>query len=188
MKNKTDNKFKVQISSIISGIAVLISLSSLLYQVNINSKAIENQNTKEKRSQAINVSMWYKTITPISRDDKNIIINNANSNAIYDVFVIYVSNRSPGKLSDIGLITQYGDNLRNNCQFIEVLPPGETKLVMNLPRAMGGEHATPEIFFTDSNGKSWFRNLHGKLLESKSLNQLLPEYKIPAPYTQYSPT
>ena len=180
MKNKTDNKFKVQISSIISGIAVLISLSSLLYQVNINSKAIENQNTKEKRSQAINVSMWYKTITPISRDDKNIIINNANSNAIYDVFVIYVSN--------IGLITQYGDNLINNCQFIEVLPPGETKLVMNLPRAMGGEHATPEIFFTDSNGKSWFRNLHGKLLESKSLNQLLPEYKIPAPYTQYSPS
>ena len=49
MKNKTDNKFKVQISSIISGIAVLISLSSLLYQVNINGKAIENQNTKDHK-------------------------------------------------------------------------------------------------------------------------------------------
>mgnify|MGYP003613170637 CR=1 FL=1 len=190
MNNKQETNFferfniKDWITVIISISAVTISFNSYRYQVNVNAKNQINQSNKELKSQAINVSMWYQTVS--SKSNENITISNSSENAIYDIFVINVSNRSSGTPADLNLVHKYGNDYSTFCQYFEVLPPGRTELYLPPMNAAGGEHSVPEIFFKDSNGVTWFRNYKGNLSKTQNIATLLQKYEIPLPLNQYS--
>lgn len=174
------------LSVVLSIVAITVSLSNLSYQKKINFINQEKEFLNEQRSQAINVSMWISS-EKVDPTTPNVTINNANVNAIYDVFIFSVSNRSSGEISDLSNLTKLGpDNYYQDVQYIEVLPPGRSKVVMFYQNAMGGEHSVPEMIFKDSNGETWFRNKNGNLDKVDPLNKLLPKYGISAPYSQYS--
>ena len=152
----------------------------------INTRNQEREFTKELRSQAVNVSMWlsYEETGP---EKPNVTISNSNINAIYDIFIFSVSNRSSGTIEDLGKLTKdRRDDYYKDVQYIEVLPPGMSKISMTYQNAMGGEHSVPEMVFKDSNGVTWFRNKNGNLDKVESLDKLLPKYKIALPYKMYS--
>lgn len=166
--------------------AIIVSIYGLSYQKKINLINQEKEFLNEQRSQAINVSMWISS-DKVDPTTPNVTINNANVNAIYDVFIFSVSNRSSGVISDLSSLTKLGsDNYYKDVQYIEVLPPGRSKVVMFYQNAMGGEHSVPEMIFKDSNGETWFRNKNGNLDKVDPLDKLLPKYGISAPYSQYS--
>ncbi len=166
--------------------AISLSFISLTYQMKINTRNQEREFIKEQRSQAINVSMWlsFETVGP---ENPNVTISNSNRNAIYDIFIFSVSNRSSGIIDDLGNLNKDGrDNYYQDVQYIEVLPPGKSKIFMSYQNAMGGEHSVPEMIFKDSNGETWFRNKNGSLDKVESLDKLLPKYNIDLPFNQYS--
>lgn len=166
--------------------AIIISFISLTYQMKINARNQEREFIKEQRSQAINVSMWLSSEN-IGAENPNVTISNSNINAIYDIFIFSVSNRSSGTIDDIGILTKDGhDDYYKHVQYIEVLPPGNSKIILTSQSSMGGEHSVPEMTFKDSNGETWFRNKNGNLDKVESLEKLLPKYKISFPLTQYS--
>jgi hypothetical protein len=166
--------------------AIIVSIYGLSYQKKINLINQEREFINEQRSQAINVSMWISS-DKVDPAEPNVTINNANVNAIYDVFIFSVSNRSSGDISDLSNLTKLGsDNYYQEVQYIEVLPPGKSKVVMFYQNSMGGEHSVPEMIFKDSNGETWFRNKNGNLDKVDPLDKLLPKYRISAPYSQYS--
>lgn len=174
------------LSVVLSVTAIIVSIQGLSYQKKINLRNQEREFLSEQRSQAINVSMWISSdkVDPIT---PNVTINNANVNAIYDIFIFSVSNRSTGDISDLSNLTKLGpDNYYQDVQYIEVLPPGISKVSMIFQKAMGGEHSVPEMIFKDSNGETWFRNKIGNLDKVDPLDKLLPKYGISAPYSQYS--
>ncbi|MDU7040340.1 MAG: hypothetical protein E6346_13560, partial [Lactococcus lactis] len=120
-------------------------------------------------------------------ENPNVTISNSNINAIYDIFIFSVSNRSSGTIDDLGNLNKDGrDNYYQDVQYIEVLPPGKSKIFMSYQNAMGGEHSVPEMIFKDSNGETWFRNKNGSVDKVESLDKLLPKYKIDLPFNQYS--
>ena len=166
--------------------AILISFISLTYQMKINAHNQEREFIKEQRSQAINVSMWL-SLEKIGTETPNVTISNSNLNAIYDIFIFSVSNMSSGTIDDLGNLNKdKHDNYYQDVQYIEVLPPGNSKIILTSQSSMGGEHSVPEMTFKDSNGETWFRNKNGNLHKVKSLEKLLPKYKISFPLTQYS--
>lgn len=174
------------LSVVLSLTAIIVSIQGLSYQKKINLRNQEREFLSEQRSQAINVSMWISS-DKVDPTTPNVTINNANVNAIYDIFIFSVSNRSTGDISDLSNLTKLGsDNYYQDVQYIEVLPPGRSKVVMFYQNAMGGEHSVPEMIFKDSNGETWFRNKNGNLDKVDSLDKLLPKYGISAPYSQYS--
>lgn len=174
------------LSVVLSLTAIIVSIQGLSYQKKINLRNQEREFLSEQRSQAINVSMWISS-DKVDPTTPNVTINNANVNAIYDIFIFSVSNRSTGDISDLSNLTKVGsDNYYQDVQYIEVLPPGRSKVVMFYQNAMGGEHSVPEMIFKDSNGETWFRNKNGNLDKVDPLDKLLPKYGISAPYSQYS--
>ncbi|MCE2142472.1 hypothetical protein GRC93_18850, partial [Streptococcus thermophilus] len=71
---------------------------------------------------------------------------------------------SSGTIDDLGNLNKDGrDNYYQDVQYIEVLPPGKSKIFMSYQNAMGGEHSVPEMIFKDSNGETWFRNKNGSV-------------------------
>lgn len=174
------------LSVVLSLTAIIVSIQGLSYQKKINLRNQEREFLSEQRSQAINVSMWISS-DKVDPTTPNVTINTANVNAIYDIFIFSVSNRSTGDISDLSNLTKLGsDNYYQDVQYIEVLPPGRSKVVMFYQNAMGGEHSVPEMIFKDSNGETWFRNKNGNLDKVDPLDKLLPKYGISAPYSQYS--
>ncbi|MGF2924212.1 hypothetical protein ACFX18_02895 [Lactococcus garvieae] len=174
------------LSVVLSLTAIIVSIQGLSYQKKINLRNQEREFLSEQRSQAINVSMWISS-DKVDPTTPNVTINNANVNAIYDIFIFSVSNKSTGDISDLSNLTKLGsDNYYQDVQYIEVLPPGRSKVVMFYQNAMGGEHSVPEMIFKDSNGETWFRNKNGNLDKVDPLDKLLPKYGISAPYSQYS--
>lgn len=176
------------VTVIVSILALITSAANTVFQISININNQQKQRVAEERTQAVNVSEWYNNIDNENYD--KVTINNSNKNAIYDVFVFYVSNRSEGTLSDISKLVQYAksdDDFGKYCDFFEILPPGESTTQMPIDRAMGGERFIPEIIFKDSNGITWFRNKNGNLEKCPNIYKLLPKYGIPAPYFQYEP-
>lgn len=174
------------LSVVLSLTAIIVSIQGLSYQKKINLRNQEREFLSEQRSQAINVSMWISS-DKVDPTTPNVTINNANVNAIYDIFIFSVSNRSTGDISDLSNLTKLGsDNYYQDVQYIEILPPGRSKVVMFYQNAMGGEHSVPEMIFKDSNGETWFRNKNGNLDKVDPLDKLLPKYGISAPYSQYS--
>lgn len=166
--------------------AIFISIISLTYQMNINTRNQEREFIKEQRSQAINVSMWL-SFEKAGPENPNVTISNSNINAIYDIFIFSVSNRSSGTIDDLGNLNKDGrHNHYQDVQYIEVLPPGKSKIFTSYQNAMGGEHSVPEMIFKDSNGETWFRNKNGSVDKVESLDKLLPKYKIDLPFNQYS--
>ncbi len=179
-------KFNIKdwITVIVSVSAVIVSFSSYRYQVNVNAKNQAEESLRELKSQAVNVSMWYQSVSSKNKD--NITISNSSENAIYDVFVINVSNRSSGTPDDLSLVHKYGNDYSTFCQYFEVLPPGKTNLYLPPMNTTGGEHSVPEIFFKDSNGTTWFRNYKGNLKKTENIVTLLRKHEIPLPLNQYS--
>ena len=166
--------------------AISLSFISLTYQMKINTRNQEREFIKEQRSQAINVSMWL-SFEKVGPENPNVTISNSNRNAIYDIFIFSVSNRSSGIIDDLGNLNKDGhDDYYQDVQYIEVLPPGKSKIFMSYQNAMGGEHSVPEMIFKDSNGETWFRNKNGSLDKVESLDKLLPKYNIDLPFNQYS--
>ena len=166
--------------------AISLSFISLTYQMKINTRNQEREFIKEQRSQAINVSMWL-SFEKVGPENPNVTISNSNRNAIYDIFIFSVSNRSSGIIDDLGNLNKDGhDDYYQDVQYIEVLPPGKSKIFMSYQNAMGGEHSVPEMIFKDSNGETWFRNKNGSVDKVESLDKLLPKYKIDLPFNQYS--
>lgn len=171
----------------VSILALATSFANTIFQMKVNFDNQQNQKNQDERAQAINVSHWYNNVG--NDDYDKVTLNNSNKNAIYDVFVFYVSNRSEGKLSDISKLVQYAsdDDFDKYCDYFEILPPGETTTKMPADRAMGGERFIPEMIFKDSNGVTWFRNKNGNLEKCSNIYKILPKYGIPAPYFQYEP-
>ncbi|MGO2268203.1 MAG: hypothetical protein ACTH4O_01445 [Lactococcus cremoris] len=166
--------------------AISLSFISLTYQMKINTRNQEREFIKEQRSQAVNVSMWL-SFEKVGPENPNVTISNSNRNAIYDIFIFSVSNRSSGIIDDLGNLNKDGhDDYYQDVQYIEVLPPGKSKIFMSYQNAMGGEHSVPEMIFKDSNGETWFRNKNGSLDKVESLDKLLPKYNIDLPFNQYS--
>lgn len=166
--------------------AIVLSILSLRYQMNINAKNHDLAFLTEQKAQAINVSLWPNK--QLNKDEKgNITISNSNVNAIYDVFIFSVSNRASGTIEDLSSLTKiHGDNYYKQCQYIEILPPGTSKITMEIHNSMGGEHSVQEMIFKDSNGITWFRNKNGNIEKIDDLYKILPKYNISGPYSQYS--
>ncbi|MFG7387944.1 hypothetical protein ACGO3R_05355 [Lactococcus lactis] len=106
------------VTVIVSILALITSAANTVFQISININNQQKQRVAEERTQAVNVSEWYNNIDNENYD--KVTINNSNKNAIYDVFVFYVSNRSEGTLSDISKLVQYAksdDDFGKYCDF-----------------------------------------------------------------------
>lgn len=131
----------------------IASLAAFLTTL-LNYTVFIKQNRQNKKKQAMKVSSW------IEKD--KIIVSNASSHPVYEVYTISVSNKNrDGK--DSAFRNNSDGNILYPQSFYAVLPRGEYATEGNAFERDMSRRFYSEICFKDHLGQRWVRNKHGIL-------------------------
>lgn len=203
---------KISISDILTFLSITIALTALALtaynantnyktskqqiknatnQLTITKKQLDDAREEKKSDQAVKIASWITNLTatlktPNAINDNlasEITVQNSSEIPVYKVFVFTLSNRNSPTFKSLKINS-------NELAYLETLTPGKVDMKLHSSgMAMGGEHESVAMIFTDSKSNIWYRDNYGKLtsVTQKELDTVLEQSGVADPYSQYVP-
>lgn len=164
-------------------LGIIVSFFTMV-NVFLNYSQIKKLNDEKVETELVEQAKYISTwSTEFGGNTQNVTLSNADNTPVYKVFVLLASSQDRRGNIDDYLKFAIGNEEARYATYIDVLPPGDHKIVMNSPgSAAGGAHAIPFMFFTDYKNNQWVRYPSGKLSSYDDYEKKFRELGFNPPY------